>query len=218
MPSQIHAHPYNTDFNPVTLTEADRKADFGRPGQNPSFSNLIGGTAKRQRLRNQKRKMSRIRSSKSIPGSPGTDFPVFNSIPVTQFNCLNSNSGNKRNGVRPAGFYADVETQCQVYMCFIYYTFCENRVMFIRYVHNSGLQSLNFYQNMGHHALRRNKLFKPNKHELYLFKRETDVTESEIERRLRKKRGNFEFNIMYKVFVINFIEDKEEEKKEKSNF
>ena len=54
-------------------------------------------------------------SSKSIPGTPGTDFPVFNSIPVTRFNCLHANGGSG-GPVRPAGFYADIETQCQVRM------------------------------------------------------------------------------------------------------
>ena len=45
--------------------QADRKADFGSPSpsnQRPSFSKLIGGMAQRQRLRNRKKKMTRIRS------------------------------------------------------------------------------------------------------------------------------------------------------------
>ena len=114
-----HLHPYNTEFPPVVLNE---RADFGRNSgggrllqdnqEEPSFSQLIGGATQKQRLRNRKRRLNRVRSSKSIPGTPGSDFPVFNSIPVTNFNCLNSVGGE---GVRPAGFYADLETQCQVW-------------------------------------------------------------------------------------------------------
>ena len=50
-------------------------------------------------------------SGDTIPGTPGTDFPDFRSIPITKFSCLD---GASQGGTRRPGFYADVETQCQV--------------------------------------------------------------------------------------------------------
>ena len=41
----------------------------------------------------------------SIPGMPGIDYPVFGEIPVTGFHCSDQ---------RYKGFFADVETKCQV--------------------------------------------------------------------------------------------------------
>ena len=41
----------------------------------------------------------------AIPGEPGKDYPILSEIPRTSFNCKDRNSG----------FYADVETQCQVF-------------------------------------------------------------------------------------------------------
>ena len=77
---------------------------------------------KQRGRRNRKRKMSlRQRSfqnsdnSDGIPGSPGTDFPDLRSIPLTQFNCLDGGGpGSQPGGTRRPGFYADVETDCQV--------------------------------------------------------------------------------------------------------
>ena len=81
----------------------------------PSFSTLIEGSRK-QRRRGQRRKMSlrqRFQNNgDTIPGTPGTDFPDFRSIPVTQFTCLDGSASPS--GTRRPGFYADVETQCQV--------------------------------------------------------------------------------------------------------
>ena len=54
-------------------------------------------------------------NSDGIPGSPGTDFPDLRSIPLTQFNCLDGGGpGSQPGGTRRPGFYADVETDCQV--------------------------------------------------------------------------------------------------------
>ena len=82
----------------------------------PSFSTLINPPlTRKQRRRNRKRKMSQRQRFSSngdtIPGSPNTDFPDYRSIPLTQFSCLDSGS---KGGTRRPGFYADVETQCQV--------------------------------------------------------------------------------------------------------
>ena len=40
----------------------------------------------------------------SIPGVPGRDYPILDHVPLTAFYC----SG------KPPGYYADVETACQV--------------------------------------------------------------------------------------------------------
>ena len=42
-----------------------------------------------------------------VPGQPGVDYPIFHSVPPTNFHCGNV----------PAvpGIYANVETGCQVY-------------------------------------------------------------------------------------------------------
>ncbi|RZB39269.1 hypothetical protein BDFB_007675, partial [Asbolus verrucosus] len=40
-----------------------------------------------------------------VQGKPGVDFPVLSHIPRTTFNCRNVDSG----------YYADLETDCQVY-------------------------------------------------------------------------------------------------------
>ena len=80
----------------------------------PSFSTLIDGwSGGRNKFRKRKSGLRRKfrNNGKSIPGSPGTDFPDLNSIPITRFNCLDAKS---EGGTRQPGFYADVETQCQV--------------------------------------------------------------------------------------------------------
>ncbi|XP_037903441.1 uncharacterized protein LOC119646882 isoform X2 [Hermetia illucens] len=41
----------------------------------------------------------------NIPGEPGVDYPIYSSPPDTSFSCLN----------RHEGYYADVETRCQVF-------------------------------------------------------------------------------------------------------
>jgi len=41
----------------------------------------------------------------SIPGDPETDYPILDKIPVTSFACVG----------RIDGYYADVETRCQVF-------------------------------------------------------------------------------------------------------
>lgn len=49
--------------------------------------------------------LSRVRRAGSLAGgTPGEDFPVFNSIPSTSFNCVD----------KGLGYYADVDTGCQV--------------------------------------------------------------------------------------------------------
>lgn len=49
--------------------------------------------------------LSRVRRAGSLAGgTPGEDFPVFNSIPRTNFNCDD----------KGLGYYADVDTGCQV--------------------------------------------------------------------------------------------------------
>lgn len=49
--------------------------------------------------------LSRVRRAGSLAGgTPGEDFPVFNSIPRTNFNCQD----------KGLGYYADVDTGCQV--------------------------------------------------------------------------------------------------------
>ncbi|GFS90131.1 uncharacterized protein NPIL_54251, partial [Nephila pilipes] len=42
----------------------------------------------------------------TIPGIPGVDYPLFQSVPETSFKCQNQ---------RNPGFYGDVEAQCQVF-------------------------------------------------------------------------------------------------------
>ncbi|XP_063971983.1 uncharacterized protein LOC135159831 isoform X2 [Diachasmimorpha longicaudata] len=41
-----------------------------------------------------------------VPGTPGTDYPNLNKIPETSFSCTDKT---------PGGYYADVETGCQVF-------------------------------------------------------------------------------------------------------
>jgi hypothetical protein len=72
----------------------------------PSFSNLLEGAGRPRRQFRRRKAFFQPTREGSIPGSPGTDFPVYNSIPVTSFNCLEHS--------KSAGFYADVEAQCQV--------------------------------------------------------------------------------------------------------
>ena len=80
----------------------------------PSFSTLLeGASGSRRRFRKQRGQNGRRQGGPfggTIPGSPGTDFPVFKSIPVTSFSCV----GGRNSPPMQAGFYADIETQCQV--------------------------------------------------------------------------------------------------------
>lgn len=48
--------------------------------------------------------LSRVRRAALAGGTPGEDFPVFNSIPRTGFSCAD----------KGLGYYADVDTGCQV--------------------------------------------------------------------------------------------------------
>lgn len=61
----------------------------------------------------------------AIPGSPGTDYPIYSEIPETSFDCLNQEY---------PGYYADVEAQCQVFhICALNRTFnflCPNGTIF----------------------------------------------------------------------------------------
>lgn len=43
----------------------------------------------------------------SIPGEPAIDYPIYSSAPRTNFNCLEQTCS--------AGYYADMESQCQVF-------------------------------------------------------------------------------------------------------
>lgn len=45
-------------------------------------------------------------SSEVLPGTRGRDYPTFAEIPQTKFDCRN---------IQYPGFYADLETGCQVY-------------------------------------------------------------------------------------------------------
>ena len=54
-----------------------------------------------QRLRPSVRGSKKFRG---VPGTAGRDFPTLGSIPMTSFSCI----GTK------AGFYADLEANCQV--------------------------------------------------------------------------------------------------------
>ena len=44
--------------------------------------------------------------AKNIPGTPGDDYPIFAQVPPTSFFC---------SGLTPGGYYADPETDCQVF-------------------------------------------------------------------------------------------------------
>lgn len=50
----------------------------------------------------------------TIPGTPGIDYALYQSVPETSFRCETQTS---------PGFYGDVEAQCQVniFCCFTYY-------------------------------------------------------------------------------------------------
>ena len=48
----------------------------------------------------------------SVPGLPGRDYPNLTSIPDTSFSC---------NGKTPGGYYADVETRCQVREYYLFF-------------------------------------------------------------------------------------------------
>lgn len=53
-----------------------------------------------------KKKKSKIpEEPSSIPGNPGADYPTYEEIPTTNFDCRDMNS---------PGYYADMETGCQV--------------------------------------------------------------------------------------------------------
>ena len=106
--------PSAQDIGPGLLM-SHRRADSG-----PTFSTLIDGTVARRQRGNFRRHKSSLRRGRpfpkrrgnNIPGSPGTDFPDLTSIPLTRFSCLDG--GADPSGNRKPGFYADVETQCQV--------------------------------------------------------------------------------------------------------
>lgn len=48
----------------------------------------------------------------TIPGEAGKDFPSYERIPKTSFSCQ---------GRRVSGYYADIETDCQVFYFVIIY-------------------------------------------------------------------------------------------------
>ena len=103
------------DIRPASAMDSstNRRSD-SIPG--PSFSTLIDGAARQQRRHFRRRKSSlrrRFPNRDTIPGSSGTDFPDYTSIPLTSFTCLDGGRGQTA-GTRQPGYYADVETKCQV--------------------------------------------------------------------------------------------------------
>ncbi|XP_059475092.1 uncharacterized protein LOC132196445 [Neocloeon triangulifer] len=51
-------------------------------------------------------KAKKVKSNKGAPGRPGVDYPTYRTIPPTAFDCRTQ---------RYKGFFADPETQCQVW-------------------------------------------------------------------------------------------------------
>ena len=62
-----------------------------------TLSDSLPAESRRRRPRQQNR-------FRGVPGTAGRDFPTLGSIPMTKFSCIGTN----------AGFYADLETNCQV--------------------------------------------------------------------------------------------------------
>ncbi|XP_046440826.1 uncharacterized protein LOC124191573 isoform X1 [Daphnia pulex] len=87
--------------------------------------------------------------SKSIPGVAGRDYPILSAVVPTSFSC---------NGRKDGGYYADVESACQVYhVCALDKTFsflCPNgtifdqRVFVCRWWHNVDCASSAKYYNL----------------------------------------------------------------------
>merc|ERR1712037_224422 len=60
----------------------------------------------------------------SVPGEPGVDYPILATVPSTSFSCVGKAEG---------GYYADVETGCQVVNKFSfikYSTLCSNGTIY----------------------------------------------------------------------------------------
>merc|ERR1711971_868907 len=60
----------------------------------------------------------------SVPGEPGVDYPILATVPTTSFSCVGKAEG---------GYYADVETGCQVvnkYSFIKYSTLCSNGTIY----------------------------------------------------------------------------------------
>lgn len=56
-----------------------------------------------------KEKSEEFQVYQGVMGRPGVDFPTFSTIPVTSFSCR---------GVKKSGYYADLDTDCQVRLPF----------------------------------------------------------------------------------------------------
>ena len=67
-------------------------------------------TLQEEELQTSEQRFSRVRvrpgrgKMRGVPGAAGRDFPTLGSIPMTSFSCIGT----------AAGFYADLETNCQV--------------------------------------------------------------------------------------------------------
>uniref|UniRef100_A0A182PBH2 Chitin-binding type-2 domain-containing protein n=1 Tax=Anopheles epiroticus TaxID=199890 RepID=A0A182PBH2_9DIPT len=75
----------------TTITDQTVSQNVGRTL--PTSGRGIGGGSTTDQLRS------------ALPGEPDVDYPILSSVPVTQFSCEK----------RHHGYYADVETRCQVF-------------------------------------------------------------------------------------------------------
>ncbi|XP_066985510.1 uncharacterized protein [Macrobrachium rosenbergii] len=79
--------------------------------KSPKFSSKesrrkLSGHVTNQSSSSKERASKEESSDRSIPGIPGTDYPLYHTVPVTSFDCSTKEFG---------GYYADPETSCQAF-------------------------------------------------------------------------------------------------------
>ena len=89
------------------VVEAVKEAPKGYPRENPPNPlKLDPQAATKVEVRVDSSTAAPMMMGGEIPGNAGTDYPIFDTIPETKFNCNDQPTG---------GYYADVdEGRCQV--------------------------------------------------------------------------------------------------------
>lgn len=93
---------------PVSLEEP-KAAPKGYPRENPANPLKLDAQAANEvevRVESDAQAQQQMMMGGEIPGNPGDDYPIFDSVPETKFNCKDFDFG---------GYFADIdEGRCQV--------------------------------------------------------------------------------------------------------
>lgn len=105
MPGQEYLPP---NFGPPLIANDDLRFTDFQPPSNDNYQTISDNSLRENEVSSGPSGRSRDEKQSwksSVPGVPGQDYPDLKEIPETSFSCADK---------VPGGYYADVETRCQV--------------------------------------------------------------------------------------------------------